>query len=114
MKMIAGQKQPLRVSVKNVSNSSWSCVGDAQGRYAVVVRARWRKSEGSVIPDAARSELNYDLEPGDVNDVDLEVTPPSVAGDYLLEIDLVEEPDSWFSQNGSGILRVPIAVATRE
>jgi len=112
--MIAGQKQTLRVSVKNISNSSWTCLGDAQGHYAVVVRARWRKSDGSVISDGARSELNYDLEPGDVNDVDLEVTPPAMAGDYSLEIDLVEEPDSWFSQKGSELLRVPIAVATRE
>jgi hypothetical protein len=112
--MIAGQKQELRVSVKNVSNSSWSCISDAQGRYAVVVHARWRKSDGSVIPDAARSELNYDLEPGDVNDVDLEVTPPAMAGEYVLEIDLVEEPDTWFSQNGSEMLRVPIMVTTRE
>ena len=110
--MTAGQKHTLRVSVKNISNLSWTCIGDAQGRYAVVVRARWRKSDGSVIPDAARSELNYDLEPGDVNDVDLEVTPPMVAGNYVLEIDLVSEPDRWFSQNGSEILRVPIAVAT--
>jgi hypothetical protein len=109
-KMIAGQEQTLRVSVKNVSHSSWSSISDAQGRYAVVVRARWRKSDGSVIPDAARSELNYDLEPSDVNDVDLEVTPPSVAGNYVLEIDLVQEPDNWFSQNGSELLRVPIAV----
>jgi hypothetical protein len=112
--MTAGQKDVLRVSVKNISTSSWSCIGDAQGRYAVVVRARWRKSDGSAIPDGARSELNYDLEPGDVNDVDLEVTPLSFAGDYVLEIDLVDEPDSWFSQNGSEILRVPIAVLTRE
>jgi hypothetical protein len=113
-KTIADQKQTLRVSVKNISNSSWSCIGDAQGSYAVVVRARWRKSDGSVISDGARSELNYDVEPGDVNDVDLEVTPPSVVGNYVLEIDLVEEPDSWFSQNGSEILRVPIAVSPRQ
>jgi hypothetical protein len=113
-KMIADQKQTLRVSVENVSNSSWSCIGDAQGRYAVVVRARWRKSDGAVISDAVRSELNYDLEPGDVNDVDLAVTPPAVAGNYVLEIDLVEEPDDWFSQNGSEILHVPIAVSPRQ
>jgi hypothetical protein len=113
-RMTAGQKRILRVSVKNISNSPWSCIRDAQGHYAVVVRARWRKSDGSIISDGARSELNYDLEPGDVNDVDLEVTPPAMAGDYILEIDLVEEPDSWFSQNGSEILRVPIAVTTGE
>jgi hypothetical protein len=111
-KMITGQKQTLRVSIKNISNSSWSCIGDAQGRYAVVVRARWRKSDGSMIPDPVRSELNYDLEPGDVNDIDLEVTPPTIAGDYVLEIDLVEEPDRCFSQNGSKILGVPIAVSS--
>src|SRR5438477_12511030 len=112
--IIARQKQSLRVSVKNISSTSWSCISDAQGRYAVVVRARWRKPDGSVIADAARSELNYDLEPSHLNDVDLKVTPPSVAEDYVLEIDLVEEPDTWFSQNGSEILRVPIAVATRD
>jgi hypothetical protein len=113
-KGIASQQQTLRVSVKNISTLSWSCISDAQGHYAVVVRARWRKSDGSVIPDGARTELNYDLEPGDVNDVDLEVTPPAVPGDYVLEIDLLEEPDRWFSQSGSELLRVPTAVAARE
>ena len=102
------------MSVKNISLRPWPCVGDASGRYSVVVRARWLKPEGAFISNAARSELNYDLEPGDVNDVDLEVTPPSVAGDYVLEIDLVEEPNDWFSQNGSEILRVPITVTTPE
>lgn len=113
-KVIASQQQILRVSVKNISSSSWSCINDAEGRYAVVVRARWRKSDGALIPDPTRSELNYDLEPNDVNDVDLEITPPAVPGNYVLEIDLVEEPDNWFSQNGSELLRVPIAVATHE
>lgn len=109
--MIAGQKQTLRVSVKNVSASSWSCISDAQGRYAVIIRARWRKSDGSVIPDEARSELNYDLEPGDVNDVDLQVTSPMAEGNYYLEVDLVEEPDVWFSQKGSQLLRVPLSIS---
>ena len=109
-----GQPEALRVSVKNISLRPWPCVGDASGRYSVVVRARWLKPEGAFISNAGRSELNYDLEPGDVNDVDLEVTPPSIVGDYVLEIDLVEEPDTWFSQNGSEILRVPIAVGSRE
>ncbi len=113
-RMILGERQVLRVSVKNISTSSWSCISDAEGRHAVIVRARWRKSDRSVVPDAARAELNYDLEPDDVNDVDLEVTPPTATGDYILEIDLVEEPDTWFSQNGSGLLRVAIAVAARE
>ena len=73
----------------------------------MIVRARWLKADGTFLSDAGMTELNYDLEPGDVNDVDLPVTSPP-SGEAVLEIDLVQEPDRWFSQNGSKPLRLPM------
>ncbi|HEX5702990.1 MAG TPA: hypothetical protein VFX97_07305 [Pyrinomonadaceae bacterium] len=107
-----GSGETLRVTVKNTSDAPWSCVGDSQGRHAVVVRARWLIPDGTFLSDAGRTELNYDLEPGDVNDVDLPVTSPPL-GASLLEIDLVQEPNNWFSQNGSQPLRLPMQSLSR-
>lgn len=102
-----GSAETLRITVKNTSDASWSCVSDAQDRHAVVVRARWLKTDGAFLSHAGKAELNYDLEPGDVNDVDLSVTAPPL-GECILEIDLVQEPDRWFSQNGSKPFRLTI------
>lgn len=102
-----GNAETLRVTVKNTSAASWPCLSDAQGRHAVVVRARWLTPDGTLLSDAGRAELNYDLEPGDVNDVDLPVITPPL-GECVLEIDLVQEPNRWFSQNGSQPLRLTI------
>ena len=60
--------------------------------------------------DTSEAVFDCDLEPGDVNDVDLRIHTPIAAGDYVLEIDVVEEPNRWFGENGSQPLRVPIKV----
>ena len=104
-----GQATVLRTSVRNISSTSWPCIGDS-GRYAVDVRARWRDESGTILADAGGAFFDYDLEPGDVNDSDLQVTAPAVPGNYLLEIDVVQEPDQWFAAKGSKPLLVPIRV----
>jgi len=106
----AGQETILRVSVKNISGASWSCIGDDLGHHAVDVRARWRNESGAIVAEAGRAFLDYDLEPGDVNDVDLRVSAPAKPGNYTLEIDLRQEPDQWFSANGSRSLLLPARI----
>ena len=101
----------LRTTVKNTSLASWSCVGDDSGRYATDVHARWRDENGRLISEGGRAFFNYDLEPGDVNDVDLHVFAPKVPGNYLLEIDAIQEPDVWFSAKGSKPLVLQVEVA---
>jgi hypothetical protein len=39
---------------------------------------------------------------------DLHVTAPAVPGNYLLEIDAMQEPNEWFSAKGSKPLLLPI------
>jgi 4-amino-4-deoxy-L-arabinose transferase-like glycosyltransferase len=106
----AGRETILRTSVKNISRASWSCIGDESERYATDVHARWRDEGGKLVSEGGRAFFNYDLEPGDVNDVDLNVTAPAAPGNYLLEIDVMQEPDKWFSAKGSKPLVLPVMV----
>ena len=108
--LAAGQKATLRASVKNVSSVSWSSIGEDDDRYVVHVRARWRNQAGAIISEAGQSKFDYDLEPGDVNDTDLVVNVPSAPGNYLLEIDVIQEPDQWFAARGSQPLVLPVKV----
>ena len=100
----------LRASIMNISNATWPCVSDKDGRHAVDIRGRWRNTAGTIGSDAGRATFDYDLEPGDVGDTDLRVTTPYAPGNYILEIDVVEEPDKWFGANGSKPLLLPIKV----
>jgi hypothetical protein len=108
--LTAGHEAVLPVSVRNLSGASWTCIGDDDGHYVVDVRARWRNENGAILAEAGRAFFVYDLEPGDVNDVDLQVAAPAQPGNYILEIDLVQEPDQWLSANGGKPLSLPIRV----
>ena len=48
--------------------------------------------------------------PGDETELRLVVNAPRQAGDYLLEIDMLQEGVSWFGPKGSKTLRVPVKV----
>jgi 4-amino-4-deoxy-L-arabinose transferase-like glycosyltransferase len=106
----AGHETTLRTTVRNISLLSWSCIGDERGRYATDVHARWRDQDGKLVSEGGHAFFDYDLEPGDVNDIDLHVTAPDVPGNYLLEIDVMQEPDKWFSAGGSRPLVLPVMV----
>ena len=75
------------------------------------LRNRWLKPDGTVVvhEDGATAP-HFDLEPGDVSGWDLEVMPPPTPGDYLLELDLVQEGVARFSDRGSNTLRRPVRV----
>ena len=52
------------------------------------------------------------LEPGDAGVFDLELTAPEEAGRYIIELDMVEEGVTWFADQGSQTLRVPVQVSS--
>jgi hypothetical protein len=68
--------------------------------------------------DVVGSCLRYDdgrtglpaLEPGAEVEVVLRCTAPSILGDYLLEVDLVQEGVNWFAERGSPTARVKVTV----
>jgi 4-amino-4-deoxy-L-arabinose transferase-like glycosyltransferase len=106
-----GEKTTLSVIVKNVSDATWQAVGESDGSYAVTLRNRWLSADGTVLKDHdGQARLPYDLEPGDTAGVSLEITAPKTPGEYVLELDVVQERVSWFSDKGSQPLRLRLKV----
>jgi 4-amino-4-deoxy-L-arabinose transferase-like glycosyltransferase len=111
--LAAGTKTIVSVLVKNVSSETWPAVGESgTNRYAVGLRNRWLRSDGSVLSNQdGRSRFPYDLEPGDTAGVHLEITAPPIPGQYLLELDVVQEDFVWFGDKGSQRLTWQVVVA---
>jgi hypothetical protein len=107
----AGERATLNVIVKNISAGTWPAVGEADGRYAVALRNRWLAVDGTVLNDHdGKARFPYDLEPGDVAGVSLEITAPGTEGEYVIELDVVQEQLIWFRDKGSQPLRLRLRV----
>ncbi|HWN10800.1 MAG TPA: hypothetical protein VNO50_16290 [Pyrinomonadaceae bacterium] len=111
----AGATTTISVLVKNVSGALWPAVGEpGTDQYAVVLRNRWLRSDGTVVNyEDDLTRLPYDLEPGDTAGVQLKVKAPETPGQYVLELDVVEERVTWFGDKGSERLTFNVIVGPR-
>ena len=101
----AGRTVPLELSVRNDSPVAWPASAGLK------VGDHWRTDSGTtVVFDGARAQVGADLDSGQTRTVLLEVVTPGDPGDYVLEVDLVQEMIGWFSDRCSGTLRVPVTV----
>jgi len=106
-----GSRVTVYVTVRNTSAVPWPGLGREDGAYKVSLGNHWLDSNGKPLSmDDGRTDLPFDLKPGDTADVPLTVTAPSTQGAYILEIDMVQEQVSWFSAMGSKTLRVNLRV----
>jgi hypothetical protein len=107
----AGLKETVYVRVKNQSNFVWPARGRIDGAYQLAVGNHWLNNENTiVINDDGRSLLLFDLNPGDEMELPLTITAPKNPGDYVLEIDMVQEGVAWLGAKGSETLRARIKV----
>jgi 4-amino-4-deoxy-L-arabinose transferase-like glycosyltransferase len=107
----AGEQRSVTVLVRNVSPITWPSVGDDDGRYALTVRSRWLRPDGTVVSNSPESKpIYYGLDPGDVAGITLPVNAPASAGEYQLVIDVVQEGVGWFSEKGSKALIQNVSV----
>jgi hypothetical protein len=117
VKLRTGQKQIIQVKVKNASDVLWYARGAAgnnapSNKFYLAVGDRWFGADGEkLITDMdGRHGLDRDLKPGEETEVPLLITAPKDSGDYVLEIDLVQEQVAWFHDKGSPTGRVKIKV----
>jgi len=107
-----GDKTALSIIVKNVSDTTWPAVGESDGSYSVTLRNRWLSADGILLNDQdGEIRFPYDLEPGDTAGLSLEINAPKTAGDYVLEIDVVQKRVGWFGDKGSQPLRLRLKVS---
>lgn len=116
-KLRAGQQERVQVHVRNASEVMWWARGGEQNdrsdnKFYLAAGNRWFKADGTtLVTDMdGRHGLLKDLKPGEEDEVPLLVTAPKAPGEYVLEVDLVQEQVAWFSDKGSPTARAKVTV----
>ena len=115
-KLRAGQKEIVRVKIKNASNEIWWARGApvntrSDNRFYIAAGDRWLKADGSLMTDMdGRYGIGKDLKPGEETEVPLAITAPKDPGEYTLEVDLLQEQVAWFREKGSPTAKAKVTV----
>jgi Methyltransferase domain len=106
IRAVAGSQMSIPVTVRNISRCSWPSIGDSRQRYAVQLGNHWLTPQGATARwDDARQSLPFDLPPGASFETSLRVMAPH-AGQYVLELDMVQEAVAWFKCKSSVPARI--------
>lgn len=107
----AREMQVVSVRVKNTSALPWLGRERSGEEYQISLGNHWIDPNGQIIAnDDGRSPLLKDLGPGEEVELSLTINTPRRAGDYILEIDMVQEGVSWFGLKGSPTQRLRVRV----
>ena len=103
----AGEPFTLSCVAENTGSEPWRSVGFHQVRLG----NHWLNADGDcLVRDDGRAMFPHDLGPGERVALELTVTAPARAGNYFVELDIVEEALAWFADRGSPTLRLPLRV----
>ncbi len=101
----------IRVKVKNISDVPWPSFKDSEGKYDIYLGNHWLNESGKIIVnDDGREALPKVLNPGEEVELSLTITIPVKPGNYMLELDMVQENVTWFKHKGSETVRVSVKV----
>ena len=107
----AGEKLQLRVRVRNDGDMVWPGCERSAGKFQIYLGSHWLNANGEVASKAeGRSPLPADLAPGQEMELSFVVDAPAQRGDYVLEIDLLQENVTWFGLKGSRTYRARVTV----
>jgi N-acetylmuramoyl-L-alanine amidase/S-layer homology domain len=85
--------------------------GGGNGSGQIRLGYRWFDANGNLLPiQDQRTSLQRDIPFGATVNLYATVTAPSVAGSYTLTLDMIDEGVTWFYEQGSAPLRVPVTV----
>jgi 4-amino-4-deoxy-L-arabinose transferase-like glycosyltransferase len=107
----AKEQAIVRVVVRNAGGWVWLARERGASPFQLSAGDHWLDAAGDMVAnDDGRAPLLRDLRPGEQTELRLVVNAPRRAGDYLLEIDMLQEGVSWFGPKGSKTLRLPVRV----
>ena len=111
-KLRAAQKVTIQVKAQNASDVPWKVRGGGEdNKFYIAVGDRWLEQDGTLITaQDGRYGLSRNLKPGEETEVPLLITAPKDPGDYVLEVDLVQEQVAWFHDKGSPTAKTKISV----
>ena len=110
--MKPNEKAIISVRVKNLSEYLWPSQSRQYSSYLINAADTWLQPDGKTLVNNmdGRSSLPRDLWPGEEAELRLAVTAPGQPGEYVLEIDLVQEGVAFFKDKGSRTWRAPVKV----
>ena len=115
-KLRAGQKEVITVKVKNMSNVVWWQRGGetndrTDNKFYIAVGNHWLDKDGKRTEEIeGHNGIPKDLKPGEEAEMTLQITAPKEPGDYILEVDMLQEAVSWFGEKGSPTTKTKITV----
>jgi hypothetical protein len=103
----AGSVFTARVTVRNASPLEWR--GGQGGPNALNLAYHWLAPGGAMLVlDGRRTPLPSRVAAGESVSLEAAIEAPGKPGDYLLELDLVQESVAWFGGQGSRTLRASL------
>lgn len=115
-KLRVGQKETINVRVKNASDVFWWARGGEtndrnDNKFYIAVGDRWLDETGKLLSEMdGRLGISKDMRSGEELELPLLITAPAKPGEYILEVDMVQEQVSWFSDKGSPTARTKVSV----
>jgi hypothetical protein len=107
----AGRPATLQVFVRNDGPAPWQARERDGEPYQLSLGNHWLDAAGRVlVNDDGRTQLPRDILPGEEAALTLHLNAPNAPGDYLIELDMLQEGVSWFGPRGSQTLRLPVRV----
>lgn len=102
----------VRALVRNVGEQTLPALGGSvDDALQVNMTYHWLSMDGKpVIWDGLRTPIGTALGKSDSREVKLTVRAPPTPGDYVLEVDVVQEKEFWFGGVGSQTARMIINV----
>ncbi len=111
--MRPSEKKIVKVKVKNASPVMWIVYGTQPDtiKYRVAVGNGWLDKDQKLLTRMdGRIGLPANLPAGQEVEVPLQITAPAKAGEYYLQLDMVQELVTWFEDKGSPVLKVKVNV----
>jgi SAM-dependent methyltransferase len=106
-----GARVQVEASVTNTSGRVWPVRSAAETKYKFHLRNHWLTTHGEMKQvNDGRADLMEDLRPMEEIALSLTVTAPVEPGEYILELDMVQDHVTWFKDKGSLTCRVPVRV----
>lgn len=115
-KLGVGQRETINVKVKNASDVFWWARGGEtndrnDNKFYIAVGNRWLDESGKLLSEMdGRLGISKDMRAGEELELPLLITAPAKPGEYILEVDMVQEQVSWFGDKGSPTARTKISV----
>lgn len=115
-KLRTGQQETLKLHVKNTSDVFWWLRGGEtndrkDNKFYIAAASRWLDKDGKHTDEIeGHNGIPRDLKPGDEADMTIHLTAPKVPGEYILEVDVIQEGVTWFSDKGSPTAKTKVTV----